>query len=278
MAAEIRAIRNWFLDMDGTVYLGNELIPGARAFIEKVRAGGGRVIFLTNNSSRSPRDYAEKLGRLGIETPEEDVFTSGDAAALMLARRFGRGARGYVLGTPSLEDLLRREGFALVGENADPQFVLLGFDQTLTYEKLRIACDYLFAGVPFFATHPDRVCPTERGFIPDAGAMLALFRTATGAEAEIAGKPERMMAEAAFARYGIAPEETAMVGDRLSTDIAFANRSGLTAVLVLSGETSAADYAAQRDVRADYIFDSVNELRRAVFGPRGQERGEGPCF
>ncbi|MGN1450686.1 MAG: HAD-IIA family hydrolase [Eubacteriales bacterium] len=262
--SDIGKIENWLLDMDGTIYLGEKLIPGTLEFLETVRNRGGRYIFLTNNSSKSPRLYAEKLCRLGIEAGEEEVFTSGDAAAQLLEQRFGAGASGFVLGTPALEDLMRSHGFRLSKEGEKADFVLLGFDTTLTYDKIRVACAFIKQGVPFFATHPDLLCPTDKGSVPDAGAMTAMFEKATGVSPQVAGKPESTMARAAFARYGIAPEKTAMVGDRLSTDIAFANRAGLTAVLVLSGETSEADYAAQSEVRADFVFPSVAELEKEL--------------
>ncbi len=256
----IREIKNWLLDMDGTIYLGERLIPGALDFLAEIRQSGGRAIFLTNNSSSSPENYVKKLNRLGIDADISDVFTSGDAAAELLKNRFGFGSSGYVMGTPALEKLMADNGFKLVSEGEKADFVLLGFDKTLTYDKIRIACDYINAKVPFFATHPDFLCPTETGFIPDTGSMIAMFRAATGVSPEIAGKPERAMADAAFSKYGIAPEDTAMVGDRLMTDIAFGNRAGLTAVLVLSGETSLESYSSQSEVRADFIYSSVAEI------------------
>lgn len=261
---DVSEIKNWLLDMDGTVYLGDCLIPGALDFLSGIKARGGRAIFLTNNSSKAPRDYVEKLGALGIEACEEDIFTSGDAAAVLLEERFGKGARGFVLGTPSLEELMVRAGFGLCSEGEKADFVLLGFDKTLTYDKIRVACDYIVSGVPFFATHPDFLCPTETGFIPDTGSMIKMFEAATGVSPEVAGKPERTMARAAFARYGIEPSVTAMVGDRLMTDIAFGNRSDITAVLVLSGETDLAAYESQSGVRADFIFDSVADIEKEL--------------
>lgn len=260
----ISEIKNWLLDMDGTIYLGEELIPGALDFLQGIKSRGGRAIFLTNNSSRAPRDYVEKLRRLGIEADQEDIFTSGDAAAKLLEERFGHGSSGYVLGTPSLESLMADRGFVLCSEGEKADFVLLGFDKTLTYDKIRVACDYINAGVPFFATHPDFLCPTETGFIPDTGSMIKMFEAATGVSPEVAGKPERAMAQAAFLRYGIDPAVTAMVGDRLMTDIAFGNRADITAVLVLSGETGLEQYNAQSEVHADFIFSSVGEMEKEL--------------
>ncbi|MBR4941182.1 MAG: HAD-IIA family hydrolase [Clostridia bacterium] len=256
----ISEIKYWLLDMDGTIYLGDKLIPGALDFLEGIVRRGGKAIFLTNNSSRAPRDYAKKLEALGISACEEDVFTSGDAAAELLKNRFGYGSSCYLMGTPSLEALMTDRGFHLCSEGENADFVLLGFDKTLTYDKIRIACDYINAGVPFFATHPDFLCPTETGFIPDTGSMIKMFEAATGVSPEIAGKPEKAMADAAFSRYGIDPGVTAMVGDRLMTDIAFGNRSDITAVLVLSGETKLEQYEAQNSVRADFIYGSVAEM------------------
>ena len=250
--------------MDGTIYLGDRLIPGALEFLAEIKRGGGRAIFLTNNSSRAPKDYAEKLARLGIEAEESDVFTSGDAAAELLEKKFGFGSSCFLMGTPSLEKLFADRGFVLCSEGEKADFVLLGFDKTLTYDKIRVACDYINAGVPFFATHPDFLCPTETGFIPDTGSMIKMFEAATGVSPEIAGKPEKAMADAAFSRYGIDPGVTAMVGDRLMTDIAFGNRSDITAVLVLSGETSLEQYESQNSVKADFIFGSVADILKEI--------------
>lgn len=261
----ISQIRDFLLDMDGTIYLGNRLLEGTLPLLNRIREKGGRAIFLTNNSSASPEMYVEKLHRLGIPAVADDIFTSGDAAAVSLLQHFQKPPAVYLLGTPQLADQLTGYGLRIVNNTEiPPDCVLLGFDKTLTYERLETACRLIDGGIPYFATHPDRVCPVENGFIPDAGAMIALIQTATGRTPTVFGKPEAAMAAAASARYHLCMETTAMVGDRLSTDIRFANNAGMTAVLVLSGETSLADYQAQDEVHADWIFPSVRELCDAL--------------
>ena len=262
---ELQNIRDFLLDMDGTIYLGSRLFEGTIPFLNRIRERGCRAVFLTNNSSASPLAYAEKLNGMGIDAGIGDIFTSGDAAAITLTKQFGHPPAVYLLGTPALADHLAGYGIRAVnGTDTPPDCVLLGFDKTLTYERLETACRLISAGFPYYATHPDLVCPVEGGFIPDAGAMMALIRAATGRSPVVFGKPERTMADAASERYGLSPETTAMVGDRLSTDIRFANQAGVTAILVLSGETTHSDYLAQHEVHADWIFPSIRELCDAL--------------
>jgi 4-nitrophenyl phosphatase len=266
MEKDIRRVKNFLLDMDGTIYLGSRLFPGTLPLLEKLKKTGRRALFLTNNSSMSPADYAAKLCRMGIQAEPGDVFTSGDAAAAYLKKHLPGGKRVFLLGTPSLEKQMRDEGFDIINGNpeTEPDLVLLGFDKTLTYEKIMLACRHISRGAPFYATHPDLVCPVEDGFIPDAGAMIKMFEAAAGVSPTVIGKPRKAMAEAVFERCGFLPEQTAMVGDRLATDIAFANQSGIYAVLVLSGETDLAAYRAQNEVWADFIYPSVSELCAAL--------------
>ena len=261
---ELQNIRDFLLDMDGTIYLGNRLFAGTIPFLNRIRVRGGRVVFLTNNSSASPLTYVQKLNGMGIDAGIGDVFTSGDAAAITLLKQFGHPPSIYLLGTPALASHLAGYGIRVVNEPATPDCVLLGFDKTLTYERLATACRLISAGLPYYATHPDLVCPVENGFIPDAGAMMALIHAATGRLPVVFGKPERAMADAAAERYGLSPDTTAMVGDRLSTDIRFANQAGMTAILVLSGETKHSDYLSQHEVHADWIFPSIRELCDAL--------------
>ena len=228
-------VKCFLLDMDGTFNLGDELIEGSLYFIETLNELGKDFLFLTNNSSKHRRLYAEKITRLGLPIPEEKVFTSGEATALYLQQEH-QSASVYVVGTPALEEEIREHGFQL--ENKNPQLVVLGFDTTLTYQKLWELCDFVRAGLPFIATHPDFNCPTETGYMPDIGAMIAFVRASTGREPDlVVGKPNRMIVDAVARKYGLAIEEMAMVGDRLYTDIALGQTSGITTCLVWSGET-----------------------------------------
>jgi phosphoglycolate/pyridoxal phosphate phosphatase family enzyme len=260
---DISKVKNFLLDMDGTIYLGDRLFEGTPRLLESIKAIGGRAVYLTNNSSKSPEAYVEKLSRLGISATLDDIFTSGDAAALVLTERV-KNPKVYLLGTPALQAHLEGYGVRAVEAGEAPDFVLLGFDMTLTYEKLKNACALITAGVPFVATHPDLVCPVENGFIPDTGSMIKMFEAATGISPEIIGKPTANMARAVERRYGFLPEQTAMVGDRLSTDIKFGNNAGFAAILVLSGETDMEMYKSQSAARADFIFPSVSELADAI--------------
>jgi HAD superfamily hydrolase (TIGR01457 family) len=236
---KLRAVRGFLLDMDGTFYLSDRLLEGALHFIEVLREQHKEFLFLTNNSSKQGRQYAEKITRLGLPLTEESVLTSGEATARYLTEQHP-GADIFLLGTPSLEDEFRGHGFRLVEEA--PDFLVLGFDQTLTYKKLWQLCDFVREGRPYIATHPDFNCPTEAGWMPDVGAMIAFVKAATGREPDlVVGKPNRLIVDAAAAKMNLPVGELAMIGDRLYTDIALGRASGIATVLVLSGETKAED-------------------------------------
>lgn len=232
-------VKCFLLDMDGTFNLGDQLIDGSLYFIETLNELGRDYLFLTNNSSRHRGQYAEKIRRLGLPIGEEKVFTSGEATALYLQEKQPNSSV-YVVGTPALEEEFRQHGFQL--EENHPHSVVLGFDTTLTYEKLWKLCDFVRAALPYIATHPDFNCPTETGFMPDIGAMIAFVKASTGREPDlIVGKPNRMIVDAIAHKLGLQISEMAMVGDRLYTDIALGATSGITTCLVLSGETHAED-------------------------------------
>jgi 4-nitrophenyl phosphatase len=232
-------VKCFLLDMDGTFNLGDQLIDGSLYFIETLNELGKDYLFLTNNSSKHRGQYAEKIRRLGLPIREEKVFTSGEATALYLQQERPNSSV-YVVGTPALEEEFRQHGFQL--EENHPQSIVLGFDTTLTYEKLWKLCDFVRAGLPYIATHPDFNCPTETGFMPDIGAMIAFVQASTGREPDlVVGKPNRMIIDAVAHKLGLQISEMAMVGDRLYTDIALGAASGITTCLVLSGETHPED-------------------------------------
>ncbi|NSW52722.1 MAG: HAD-IIA family hydrolase [Anaerolineae bacterium] len=257
MATPLNEIRCFLLDMDGTIYLDDHLLPGALEFLETLKTQGKQFLFLTNNSSKNPAQYVDKLAKLGIEVTEEEVFTSGQATAIYLEQT-APGARLYVVGTPGLEDEFRAHGFTLTAD--DPDYAVLGFDTTLTYDKLWKLCDLVRAGKPYIATHPDTNCPTADGFMPDIGAMIALVEASTGRRPDlIVGKPNRLIVESAAARMRVATSKIAMVGDRLYTDIALGHTAGITTVLVLSGETSRADLEGSPH-QPTCIFENIGEV------------------
>ena len=244
-AAEMRAalsgIRCFLLDMDGTFYLGDRIIEGSMEFLQKVEQTGRSYLFLTNNSSRSVQHYVEKLGRLGLHVGEDKILTSGQAAAQYLKREYP-GKRGIAL------------------EDEHPDLVLVGFDTTLDYAKMTRVCDLVREGLPYIATHPDFNCPTESGFIPDIGAIMAFIEASTGRKADvIIGKPCGEIVRAAQERTGLAPGEMAMVGDRLYTDVRTGVDHGLCSILVLSGEGTVEDIE-KYGVEPDLIFGKLGDM------------------
>lgn len=256
----LKQVTVYLLDMDGTIYLGDELIHGSKEFLKTLKDKGKRYIFLTNNSSKNKHTYVEKLNNLGIDAREEEVFTSGEATTMYLSK-LKPGARVYLLGTPALEEEFQRAGFILERErHKDIDYVVLGFDTTLTYEKLWAACEYVSEGVEYIATHPDFNCPLPNGkFMPDAGAMAALIEASTGKTPLVIGKPNKEVVESIASKYNLSKDNMAMVGDRLYTDIKTGINAGITSVLVYSGETKEEDYK-NSEVRADYVFNSVKDM------------------
>ncbi len=247
-------VRCFLMDMDGTVNLGNRLLPGARAFFDLLPQQSRDFLFLTNNSSRHGRHYAAKLLGLGLPVPEHKVFTSGEATARML-RTTRPQSSVFLMGTPELRQEFSARGVRLDDEN--PDLVVLGFDTTLTYPRLWRMCDLVRAGLPYIATHADLNCPTETGYMPDVGAMIALVKTSTGREPDlIVGKPNRMIVDAAAERLGLPLGALAMIGDRLYTDIALGQSSGILTVLVLSGEATRDDLA-RSPYQPDYVFEDL---------------------
>ena len=228
----------FLFDLDGTIYLGDELLPGAGELLAYLDDLSRPYYFLTNNSSRSRVDYSIKLAEYGIEAPENKIFSSGIATAIYL-RKQKPGARIYLVGTPSLEKEFDSFGFQLVED--EPDYAVLGFDTTLTYEKIQKLADFVREGRPYIATHPDINCPTPDGFMPDIGAMMAMITSSTGREPDIiVGKPHSPMVDGIVEMTGFRPDQLTMVGDRLYTDIAMAE-AGINTVLVLSGETKLGD-------------------------------------
>lgn len=230
-------------------------MPGAAEFVARCRACGKRVLWVTNNCSRTAAEYAAKLSRLGFEAAPQDVFTSGEATIRQL--KADGVSRVYLLGTPSLEREFTEAGIALTSK--DPERVVAAFDLGVTYEKLKQACRLVRSGVPFVATHPDLNCPTEEGPIPDCGAICAFITAATGVAPAVVGKPNAGMARAAASRLGLPPERIAMVGDRLYTDIRMAVENGMVGVLVLTGESTLEDAEASLYAPA-YVAPSLAAL------------------
>jgi HAD superfamily hydrolase (TIGR01450 family) len=255
--ARLRACRLFVLDMDGTLYLGDEVLPGAIDFVRALTASGRRYVYLTNNSSRAGADYVPRLRRLGFPCAAEDVFSSGMATALYLKERHP-GARVCLVGNAALRREL--ESYGVTVSDGDADVVVAGFDTELTYAKLERAVHHLRRGVPFLACNPDRVCPMPKGeVLPDCGSICALLTAAGGAAPTTIGKPNRRMLDLLSAQTGVPNAEICCVGDRLYTDIAVGVNAGAVTAAVLSGETTRSEIAAS-DVKPDYVFPCVADI------------------
>ena len=273
--------------MDGTLYLDDRLFPGAADFLAKIRACGGKYLFLTNNSSKGVDAYVAKMTRLGVPAAPADFLTSVDALIVFLERTYGAAVKKkkmYVVGTRSFCAQLAAAGFLLTETpDDDTEILILGFDRELTYRKLEDACRLLARGVQeartsgdakaaaglpavdYYATNPDWVCPTAFGSVPDCGSMAWMLEKATGRAPKFIGKPEPEMALLAMEQTGFCASETLLIGDRLYTDIACGNRAGVDTAFVLSGEGTLADLAKGQG-KPTYIFENITEVCKAVFG------------
>ena len=251
------------LDMDGTFYLGDHVIEGALEFVRYVEKKGRRILFFTNNSSRSPKVYMERLAGMGCPITREQIMTSGDVTIAYLKEEYA-GKTIYLVGTPALEENFREEG-SLLGEKGEPRpdIVVVGFDTTLTYEKLDRACAFIREGAVFLATHLDINCPTEGGFMPDCGAFCAAITLSTGVEPKYLGKPFRETVDMVLLRTGEERERVAFVGDRLYTDVATGVNHGAHGLLVLSGETKLEDLE-KSEVKPDGIYQSLGEMKELL--------------
>ncbi len=253
----LRGIKAFALDMDGTIYLGERLFPFTRAFLRRAGESGRSCFFLTNNSSKSAHAYEHKLARMGIEAGAGRIITSGHAAISLLRRDFP-GKRVFLLGTDELRAEFARGGIAL--DDTAPEVAVWAFDTGLAYTRLCQFCDFVRAGLPYIATHPDLNCPTEAGFIPDVGSFIELIRASTGRVPDLtAGKPHRPIVDEVLKRTGFKASEIAMVGDRLYTDVKTGLDHGLLSILVLSGETDEA-MLRKSGVTPDLVFESLADM------------------
>ncbi len=253
----IADVKCFLLDMDGTFYLGDRILPGSLEFIDAVLKSGRDYLFLTNNSSHNALYYVERLKRMGLSVGREKILTSGEATACKAAALYP-GKRAYVLGNDYLHAELREGGIEI--DQVSPDYVIVGYDTTLDYKKMTEVCDFVRAGLPYVATHPDFNCPTETGFVPDIGAIMAFIEASTGRKADlIVGKPHAGIVEAALQRTGLKNHQLAMCGDRLYTDVETGIRHGMLSVLVLSGETTK-EMAAASDTRPDLTLERLADL------------------
>jgi len=265
----LRAYKGYIFDLDGTVYLGDRLIPGAGEAIAALRERGARVVFLSNKPIQTREHYAEKLRRLGVPVENDDVLNSSAVMAHYLTGRAPRASL-YVIGEEPLLAELERAGFDVVRDPAARRwrvdFVVAAFDRTFDYAKLNHALQAIERGARFVATNPDRTCPVDEGDIreiPDCAGMIGAIEGVTGVKVEeVVGKPSPLMVRAALDRLGgLDPSECLMAGDRLETDILMGRRAGLATALVLSGvSTREMAEAAPEEQRPDYIIDTIGDL------------------
>lgn len=255
--AHMKNIKVFVLDMDGTIYLGKELFPYTHHFLDTVKRTDRRFYFFTNNSSRDLDAYITKLHTMGIAIEPSQMMVSTHVILRWLKKHHD-GKRVYVVGTPALRKEFEVHGWQLDEEH--PDIVILGFDTTLTYEKLSKACTFIREGALYYGINPDLNCPMEHGaFIPDCGSMARLIEASTGCYPEFFGKPSHKTLDYIIEETGCRPEEIAIIGDRLYTDIKVADGSDVTSILVMSGETKYEDIETG-DVIPDIVIENIGEL------------------
>lgn len=252
-------MHGYLIDMDGVIYRGHDLIPGAEKFIRELRTGNVPFCFLTNNSQRTRRDVATKLCRLGIEVEEEHVFTCAMATARFLAQQKPNGT-AFVIGEGGLLTALHRNGYSIVDK--DPDYVVIGEGRTVNFEMVEAALRMVLKGAKLVATNLDPNCPTQAGLRPGCGALVSMLESASGLKAFSVGKPSPIMLRAARKMLGLRSEETVVIGDTMETDILGGVQLGYRTVLVLSGGTQKEDLGRYA-YRPDLVVNSLADLTHA---------------
>ena len=264
---DLKSKKLFLLDMDGTIYLDDNLFGGAAEFLGLVKERGGRYVFLTNNSSRGVESYIEKMTRLGIRTTADDFLTSVDALIVYLNMNYGKNADGrkiYIMGTSSFKDQMADAGFNITDRLEDDiAMLIIGFDRELTFSKLEDACILLGRGVEYLATNPDWVCPTWYGSVPDCGSFAWMLEKATGRKPKFIGKPQPDMALLALEKFGYEAADALLIGDRLYTDIACGNNAGVDTAFVLSGEGTLADLETSQ-TKPTYVFENIEKILQEI--------------
>ena len=280
---KLSRIRHLALDMDGTIYLGSRIFPFTIPFLEKMKAAGIGISFLTNNPTRSVQDYLDKLAKMGIEATEDGMYTTSLAAIDYIKEHHPQARRLFLLGTPSMAEQFRKAGYEECADDPGdvPDVLVVAFDTTLTYSRLCRAAYWASHGIPYVATNPDRVCPTDKPTVlVDCGSLQKCIEHATGRKPDIVlGKPDPTMLQGIMHRHGLKPEEIAMVGDRIYTDTAMAHNAGAVGVLVLSGETTmetvkkvqadAANNPEPEFYPPDLVVNNIAELGELLLESRG---------
>ena len=255
----MRDVRLVLFDMDGTLYLGDRLFSFSRELLSVIRQSGANYLFMTNNSSKSVSAYVQKLKRLGIDAEPRDFMTASQATAYYL-RKHHPTARLYVCGTVSLKEELQANGFFVTDDLDEVDAIVIGNDTELTFRKLDDVCRLLTArDLPYIATNPDYVCPTEYGFVPDCGSVCDMIANATNKRPTVIGKPQALMPQLAMDKMGVSAQQTVVVGDRIYTDIKSGLNAGCKTVLVMSGETTPGILNASAD-QPDLVLADAGEL------------------
>ena len=256
----IEKMKLYLFDMDGTLYLGSRLYDFTIELLQEIRRTGGKYLFITNNSSKSVVDYVKKLEKFGIEATREDFMTSSQATAYYLHKHH-EGQRLYVCGTESLKEELRSEGFTVTANIDEVDCIVMGFDTELTFQKLHDVSYLLLTRpeLPYIATNPDLVCPTEFGSVPDCGSVCGMIYNATGKRPVVIGKPSSLMPELAMDKLGISKEQTCVVGDRIYTDVKSGLNAGCVGILVMSGETTY-EILEQSPDKPHLVLESAREI------------------
>lgn len=257
MAIELRGIRNLLIDMDGVLYRGRTGLPGGRELLAFLREHGVRYLLVTNNSTLTRAQFVARLGQIGVDALEDMIMTSGIATASYLATMAPPGTRVNVIGEEALIEELKGRGYVMAGREAD--YVVCGWDKGINFEKLKTACLAIRDGATFIGTNPDKTYPLEKDIIPGAGSILASLVAATDVEPIVVGKPEPIIIQQSLRVLGAAPEETAILGDRLETDILGGHRAGIGTIMVLTG-ISTAQEAAEYECPPDSIYEDLPTL------------------
>lgn len=256
---KLKDIKLFLFDMDGTLYLGDRLFDFTKDLLSKIRQNNAKYLFMTNNSSKSVSAYVEKLKRFGISACYDDFMTSSQATVYYLKNNLPE-ARLYVCGTKSLKEELIANGFTVTENLEKTDAIIIGNDTELTFKKLDDVCRLLTdRDLPYIATNPDYVCPTEYGFVPDCGSFCDMIYNATKKRPVQIGKPQALMPQLAMQKYGVSPEQTAVVGDRIYTDIKSGINAGCVTVLVMSGETTY-EILEQSPDKPDFVFDTAEKI------------------
>lgn len=256
----LKNIKLFLFDMDGTLYLGDRLYDFTKELLAEIRKSGGKYMFMTNNSSKSVVDYIKKLDRLGIKAEYEDFITSSQATSYYLEKHH-KNARLYVCGTESLKEELRHGGFEITEDLSQVDVIVMGFDTELTFKKLHDVSYLLLTreNIPYIATNPDYVCPTEFGSVPDCGSVCDMLYNVSKRRPLFIGKPEPLMPLLAMDKTGYTKEQTAVIGDRIYTDVKSGLNAGVLSILVMSGETTY-EILEESDDKPHLVLESAKEI------------------